>query len=136
MRTNPGARLARAASQESYRRILAAVAAIPRGRVASYGQVAANAGLPRGARLVGRVLARSSGRLPWHRVLGASGRISLPPGSAAFAEQIRRLEAEGVAVRAGRVAKRHFVSPREHADALLWGPGALAGRQRSARPAR
>jgi methylated-DNA-protein-cysteine methyltransferase-like protein len=136
MRTNPGARPARAASQERYRRILAAVAAIPRGRVASYGQVAADAGLPRGARLVGRVLACSSGRLPWHRVVGASGRISLSPGSAGFAEQVRRLEAEGVTVRAGRVAKRHFVSPHEYADALLWSPAALAARQKSRGPAR
>ena len=83
-------------------RILAVVDSIPRGRVASYGQVAREAALPGRARLVGRVLRDASGRgLPWHRVLGAGGRISLPAGCAAFAEQRARLRAEGVEVSAG-----------------------------------
>jgi methylated-DNA-protein-cysteine methyltransferase-like protein len=42
--------------------------------------------------------------LPWHRVLGAGGRIVFPPGSRHFKEQARRLKAEGVAVKAGRVS--------------------------------
>lgn len=110
------------------RRIWAAVAAIPRGRVASYGEVAARAGLPRGARLVGRALAECPAGIPWHRVLGASGRISLPPGSAAFREQRRRLEREGVAVAAnGRVAAAHFERGTGNLDELLWGPGPAGG---------
>lgn len=105
------------------RRIFAVVAAIPRGRVASYGEVAARAGLPRGARLVGRALAECPSTLPWHRVLGASGRISLPPGSAAFREQRRRLEREGVPVAAnGRVPATHFERGAADLDELLWGP--------------
>jgi methylated-DNA-protein-cysteine methyltransferase-like protein len=83
-------------------RILAVLKAIPRGKVAAYGQVAALAGNPRGARQVARVLHSLSAKekLPWHRVIGAAGRISLPPG-AGGEEQARRLRREGVAVAAG-----------------------------------
>jgi methylated-DNA-protein-cysteine methyltransferase-like protein len=79
-------------------RILAVIKAIPGGMVASYGQVAALAGSPRGARQVARVLHSLSGkeRLPWHRVIGASGSISLKGESGG--EQARRLKQEGVPV--------------------------------------
>ncbi|MCC7328629.1 MAG: MGMT family protein [Gammaproteobacteria bacterium] len=107
-------------AQERRRRIHAAVAAIPPGAVASYGQVAAQAGLPRGARLVGRVLADCPQDLPWHRVLTAAGRIALPPGSASAREQLRRLRAEGVEVRNGRVPRR-LLDAHARLDALLWG---------------
>ncbi|MBL8863639.1 MAG: MGMT family protein [Planctomycetes bacterium] len=85
-------------------RIVATVDSIPRGSVATYGQVAAEAGLARRARLVGRALAElgPGTKLAWHRVVNASGHISLP-GSAAR-EQERRLRAEGVRfVARGRV---------------------------------
>jgi methylated-DNA-protein-cysteine methyltransferase-like protein len=74
------------------------VAAIPRGRVASYGDVAAHAGLPGAARRVGAALRKLPGdtRIPWHRVVNAGGRISLPTGSTAASEQKNRLQAEGV----------------------------------------
>jgi methylated-DNA-protein-cysteine methyltransferase-like protein len=64
---------------DSYQRIYAVVARIPKGRVASYGQVAALAGLPRQARLVGYALnvLPADSDLPWHRVVNAEGRISL-----------------------------------------------------------
>ena len=81
------------------------VAAIPRGRVSTYGGVARAAGLPGRARLAGYAL-RTAPRelhLPWHRVVGAGGRISFPASSAHHREQARRLRGEGVAVRAGRV---------------------------------
>lgn len=84
-----------------------AVCAIPRGRAASYGAVARAAGLPGRARLTGfalRVAPREL-NLPWHRVVGAGGRIVFPDGSRAYREQARRLRAEGVPVSAGRVAK-------------------------------
>ena len=74
------------------------IAAIPRGNVASYGQVAELAGLGRGARQVGRALRLlpQGTRIPWHRVINAQGRIALPPGSASHREQRERLLAEGV----------------------------------------
>lgn len=82
------------------------VCAIPRGRVSTYGAVARAAGLPRRARLAGfalRVAPRAL-NLPWHRVVGAGGRIVFPSGSREHREQARRLRAEGIAVAAGRVA--------------------------------
>ena len=84
-------------------RILATVDAIPRGRVASYGQIARAAGLPRRARLVGRVLSelpKGSG-LPWHRVVNAAGHISRRGDGSSEREQRRRLRREGVALRPG-----------------------------------
>jgi methylated-DNA-protein-cysteine methyltransferase-like protein len=75
------------------------IAAIPAGKVATYGQIAHLAGKPWGARQVSWILHSQSEkyRLPWQRVIGADGRISLPPGRG-FAEQRRRLRGEGVAV--------------------------------------
>ena len=90
-----------------WRAICRAVEQIPRGRVASYGQVAELAGLPGRARLVGRVLAHlpPGSELPWHRVVNARGELSLP-GSGAQ-RQRERLEAEGVGFSpAGRIRLR------------------------------
>ncbi len=87
------------------RRVKDVIRRIPRGCVATYGQVAALAGNHRAARGVAWVLRTSTDadRLPWHRVIGASGRISLPRGRG-FEEQARKLRAEGVTVsRAGRI---------------------------------
>jgi len=83
------------------------VCAIPRGRVSTYGAVARAAGLAGRARQVGYALkvAPRSLNLPWHRVVAAAGRIAFPPGSAPHREQARRLRAEGVTVRDGRVAR-------------------------------
>jgi len=97
-----------AVASDSWRRIYAVVRRIPRGRVATYGQVAWIAGLPRQARLVGYALhaAAESGAVPWHRVINAQGRISLRaegPGGSVL--QRLRLEQEGVRFDArGRVA--------------------------------
>lgn len=81
-------------------RILAAVREIPAGRVASYGDVARMAGMPRGARQVGWALASLANsedeETPWWRVVNHEGRFSLPPHGAE--EQSRRLRAEGVEV--------------------------------------
>src|SRR3977135_1622426 len=73
---------------------------IPKGKVATYGDVAKAAGFPGSARQVVWALHKSRG-LPWHRVLGAGGKILLPGESGL--EQRRRLETEGVAFRGGRV---------------------------------
>lgn len=102
--------------------ILAVIRAIPPGQTRGYGEVARLAGCPRGARLAARVLAGNTDPgLPWHRVLRSDGRIALPAGSAAFAEQVARLRAEGVAVENGRVRRARG---RRHGglDALLWAP--------------
>ena len=66
-----------------YRRVWNAVAAIPPGTVASYGQIAELAGYKRGARYVGRALGAAPDRntLPWHRVVSAQGKISIPSSS-------------------------------------------------------
>ena len=78
------------------------IRSIPRGKVASYGQVAAAAGYPRYHRAVARFLkAAIPGELPWQRVLGAGGEIKLP-GSAA-AEQRLRLRMEGITFAGKRV---------------------------------
>jgi len=94
---------------EARQRILATVDSIPRGRVATYGDVAREAGLPGRARLVGRVLAELSGTsgLPWQRVVNASGRISLAGRGAR--RQRERLRREGVELDArGRVDLARF----------------------------
>ncbi len=111
--------------QDRNARIYAAIAAIPRGRVASYGAIAVRAGLPGRARLVGRLLGEvpEGMELPWFRVLRASGEIALPRGSRGFREQCRRLRAEGVEVRNGRVPLSQFGLDGD-LDHALWGlPG-------------
>jgi len=89
-----------------FARVYEAVRAIPRGRVATYGQVAALVGVPRGARAVGWALRALRGRLattvPWHRVVAAGGRISLRGGSGPLVQK-RRLLAEGVRFAGGRI---------------------------------
>jgi methylated-DNA-protein-cysteine methyltransferase-like protein len=75
------------------------IAELRPGEVATYGEIAEEAGNPGAARAVGTVLARSEG-LPWWRVVTSKGR--LVPGHEAA--QARRLRAEGVAVRRGHVA--------------------------------
>ncbi|HZX70332.1 MAG TPA: MGMT family protein [Rhodanobacter sp.] len=108
--------------QDRDARIYAAIAAIPPGRVASYGAIAARAGLPGRARLVGRLLGEvpEGMELPWFRVLRASGQIALPAGSRGFREQCRRLRAEGVEVRHGRVPLARFGLDGD-LDHALWG---------------
>jgi methylated-DNA-protein-cysteine methyltransferase-like protein len=75
---------------DTYRRIYAVVKRVPRGRVATYGQVAALAGLPGHARLVGyalNVLPADNG-VPWHRIVNAKGQIS-PRGDALGHEDLQ-----------------------------------------------
>lgn len=107
---------------KDHARIYAAIAAIPRGRVASYGAIARRAGLPGRARLVGKLLGETPAGmvLPWFRVLRASGEIALPKGSAGFREQVRRLRGEGVEVRNGRVVLAAFGLDGD-LDRELWG---------------
>jgi len=86
---------------ELYERVWAVVKRIPRGKVATYGQIAACLGMPRHARQAGYALAATpeNRKIPWHRVINAQGKISLrlkrwESGS----DDLQRilLEAEGV----------------------------------------
>lgn len=87
------------------RAIAAEIRRIPRGQISTYGAVAKAAGYPRCARHVAQVLHRVEG-LPWQRVLGAGGRISLR-GELAI-EQRFLLEAEGVRFRGRRADLKQF----------------------------
>ena len=86
-------------------RLWQVLALIPSGRISSYGRLAKQIGLLRGARRVGRMLGSlpARTRLPWHRVVRASGELALPPQTGSGYTQVQRLRAEGVEVRGGRV---------------------------------
>ena len=103
-------------SHQALEAIWRAVRAIPRGRVSSYGSIAKRVGLPGRARLVGYAMKICPKDLPWHRVVGAGGRIVFPPASRQFAEQRKRLRSEGVAFRGARVVSEGASS----LDELLW----------------
>jgi methylated-DNA-protein-cysteine methyltransferase-like protein len=102
-----------------YERVYALVMQIPRGRVATYGQVAALLGVARGARAVGWALraldeARAAS-VPWHRVVGQGGRISPRAGPGPLVQR-RRLRVEGVRFHGGRVdLARHGLQPAARA---------------------
>ncbi|WP_069947381.1 MGMT family protein [Microbulbifer aggregans] len=84
------------------------LARIPAGRVITYGDLAAMAGYPRAARRAGQALRQlpADTALPWHRVINASGRISLPEPAAQ--RQRERLEREGVIAIGGRIDLGRF----------------------------
>jgi methylated-DNA-protein-cysteine methyltransferase-like protein len=95
---------------DSYDRIYAAVRKVPRGRVATYGQIAMIAGLPGHARQVGYALhaLKSSTGVPWQRIVNAKGMISLAPMRGGISQRLL-LEREGVTFdAAGRVSLRTF----------------------------
>jgi len=104
--SSPRKRLA-AEENPALQAIWHAVCAIPRGQVSTYGAVARAAGFPGRARQAGFALrvAPKALHLPWHRVVGAGGRIVFPKSSAEHREQARRLRAEGVSVQNGRVTR-------------------------------
>jgi methylated-DNA-protein-cysteine methyltransferase-like protein len=98
-------------------RVLAAVAAIPEGRITTYGAIAQHLKVtPRQvAFILARLTAEESGRLPWFRVVGANGFVSSTKLGAVGRKQIQRLRAEGVAV-----------TPRNKVEdfhVLAWSPG-------------
>ncbi len=98
---------ARDTSQQIWR----VIAMIPVGRVSTYGDVARLAGLPGGARRVGFALRGlpADTTIPWHRVINAQGRLSIPADSESGRRQRARLEAEGVTFSAGaRVNLQQF----------------------------
>lgn len=83
---------------------------IPRGTVMTYGEVAEESGHPGASRAVGNLLAHSTGRFPWWRVVTANGRLA--PGNEV--EHAKRLKAEGVKLSNGRVAMRSRHPVRRH----------------------
>ncbi|WP_027500129.1 MGMT family protein [Rhodococcus sp. UNC363MFTsu5.1] len=94
-----------ATTEAQIERVRELVAAIPPGKVATYGDIAAAAGLS-SPRTVGWIMRTDAADLPWHRVLGASGR----PAAHLARRQISKLALEGVPIRDGRVdlaAARH-----------------------------
>lgn len=97
------------------------VSRIPRGKVATYGQIAALLGYPRAARAVGAALKRCRPDLPWHRVLNHRGGISLRANVSGMVTQRILLEREGISLRRGRVdLKRHrWAGPRRFARLKL-----------------
>ena len=112
--------------ESSYNRIYAIVRRIPHGRVATYGQVAELAGLPGHARQVGYALHAlpASTALPWHRVINASGGISLRRASiGSELTQRQLLEDEGVGF---------DLRGRVRLNAVRWKPRARAARRRAA----
>jgi methylated-DNA-protein-cysteine methyltransferase-like protein len=100
-------------SDGTHARIYKAVSRIPRGRVATYGQIARLAGLSGQARLVGYAMHAlpTGSRVPWQRVINARGEISLPGSSAARQREL--LEREGV---------RFDAKGRIDLDRFLWQP--------------
>lgn len=94
-----------------YERIYRAVEKIPRGRVATYGQIARLAGIPRNARQVGYALAvlPPGRKAPWHRVINSKGEISLREHPYAGLQQRELLEREKVVFdRNGRVPMARY----------------------------
>ena len=83
---------------------------IPKGKVASYGQIAKLAGLPGYARYVGYTMKSLPGgtKLPWYRVVNAQGRISFKPGTKQYLLQKSLLEKEGIVFVKGEFSLRHY----------------------------
>ena len=76
------------------RQVFTIITNIPRGKVATYGQIAKIAGIPSHARLVGRILSQLPAKtsLPWHRIVNSRGRITNPDKQ----RQTNKLAEEGV----------------------------------------
>jgi methylated-DNA-protein-cysteine methyltransferase-like protein len=119
-----------------FERVYGLVREIPRGRVVTYGQIAVMLGVPRGARAVGwalRALPEAQAvRVPWHRVVGAAGRISPRRGPGPEIQR-RRLRAEGVTFRGTLVdMRRHgLLAPEDRSgDTRGLAPEDRSGRTR------
>jgi methylated-DNA-protein-cysteine methyltransferase-like protein len=109
-------------------RVYALVRRVPRGRVVTYGQVAALLGAPRAARAVGQAMRACPARVPWHRVLNGRGTISRRGDGSGMLSQRLLLEAEGVRFRRGRVdlGRHAWRRARERRAARRFRPELLA----------
>lgn len=85
--------------------IYLALSQVPMGKVITYGNLAKLAGMPNGARLAGRLMCElpKGSNLPWHRVINAQGKISLPENSDGYREQLARLEKDGIVISNGKI---------------------------------
>ena len=94
----------------SKQRVYAVLVSIPKGKVVTYGQLAGLAGLAKAARQMGQLLYRlpKDTDLPWHRVVNASGKISLPENSPGHSLQRARLEEEGIVFRNNKIRLKEF----------------------------
>ena len=100
-----------ASTAELTQMIIAVVVQIPYGKVASYGQIAKLAGLPRHARLVGRVLGQleAGHDVPWYRVINAQGKISTHTlDKQGMNIQQAKLLAESIVVLDGKVNMKKY----------------------------
>ncbi len=97
-------------ARRTYEIIWDVVRQVPRGRVATYGEIAEHAGFPGRARLVGYALHNTprGSDIPWHRIVNAQGNISLPKTTGAYRRQRRLLEAEGVQFDGERIDLKKF----------------------------
>ena len=95
---------------------------IPAGHVLTYGEVARLSGMPRAARRVSQAMswAPRTMKLPWHRVINAQGKISIPADSPWHEKQKSLLQEEGVVFLNGKVDLGTF-GYQGAVDALLWG---------------
>ena len=92
-------------------RLYTVIQGIPAGKVATYGQIASLAGLPGAARLVGQILSGlpAETSLPWHRVINAAGKISMPEGSDSFNEQKKRLTTENIILTGSQISLKQYL---------------------------
>ena len=97
--------------KEFQNHILQLLHAIPAGKSTSYGRLAALAGHPRHARMVGRIMKNlpSDGSLPWFRVATSNGQLAFPEGTEAYQRQRALLEAEGVVFKNGKVPLKPYL---------------------------
>lgn len=97
-------------SSSNFNAIIQQIAAVPKGKVSTYGDVAKAAGLPGYARYVGAILKKlpKDTKVPWHRIINSQGRISFPIGSDSFNEQVKRLQAEDIHLIKGKINLKHF----------------------------
>lgn len=107
------------------RRILSTICDVPAGCVANYGQIAGLAGIPNGARQVGRALREQpkGSDVPWYRIVTASGRLAFAVGSEPWRRQRRKLASEGVIMKDDRVDMRRY-QWQPDLDEILWKPSA------------
>ncbi|NNE05483.1 MAG: methylated-DNA--[protein]-cysteine S-methyltransferase [Xanthomonadales bacterium] len=104
------------------RQVWKVVCDIPPGHVLTYGEVARLSGMPRAARRVSQAMrwAPRSMKVPWHRVINAQGKISIPADSPWHKKQKQMLQEEGVVFLRGKVDLDKY-GYQGAVDRLLWG---------------
>lgn len=94
-------------------KVYSLLASVPKGRVTTYSDLAAAAGSPRAARAVGTLMRKNSDpeKIPCYKAVLADGRVGNYTGTGGVRAKIRKLEADGIAVRDGKISdfrKRRF----------------------------